>query len=141
MKLKQMGTINKPLFAIPNHLVESGQFAREFHLLYPHAKVLSASPKDFTKQNRKKLISKIALFDWDAIIIGHSSFDRISVSIEKQEKYIYDEISEIEDFIKEMDSEEDRVSTRKLEKIKENLEARLKNYLLLIQSNSLILNS
>lgn len=120
IRLKQMKIISKPLFSIPNALVESGQFSNELHKLYPHAKILSATSKDFTKQNRKKLISKIALFDWDAIILGHSSFDRISVSKERQEKYIEKEIEEIEEYISQM-GEDEKISIRKLEKMKENL--------------------
>ena len=86
MKMKQAGLIKKPLYVVPNHLLE--QFAREFMQLYPNAKLLVAAKEDFTKERRKLLTAKIASGDWDAIIVTHSSFERIGMSQDYQEKFL-----------------------------------------------------
>ena len=80
MKMKQAGLIKKPLYVVPNHMLE--QFGREFMQLYPNAKLLVASKDDFTKERRKILTAKIATGDWDGIIVTHSSFERIGMSQE-----------------------------------------------------------
>ena len=78
MKMKQAGLIKKPIYVVPNHLLE--QFAREFMQLYPNARLLVAGKEDFTRERRKLLTAKIASGDWDGIIVTHSSFERIGMS-------------------------------------------------------------
>ena len=92
MKMKQAGLMKKPLIAVPNHLLE--QFAREFQQGYPNAKLLIAAKEDFTKERRKYLTAKIASGDWDAIIVTHSSFERIGMSRDYQEKFLNAQIEE-----------------------------------------------
>ena len=84
MESKRLGLCNKSLFVVPNHIIE--QFASEFLQLYPSANVLVATKKDFATNNRKKFCSKIATGEYDAIIIGHSQFEKIPMSKERQEK-------------------------------------------------------
>ena len=79
MELKRLGIANKPMFVVPNHLTE--QWGSEFLRLYPHANILIATKKDFQKNKRKKLMARIATGEWDAVIVGHSSFCKIPVSI------------------------------------------------------------
>ena len=92
MKLKQCGLRKKSLIAVPNHLLE--QFAREFQQVYPNAKLLVAGKEDFTKERRKYLTAKIATGDWDAIIVTHSSFERIGMSRAYQERFLREQIEE-----------------------------------------------
>src|SRR5215470_8071496 len=93
-KMKQTGLINKPLIVVPNHLLE--QFAREFQQLYPNAKLLVAGKDDFTKDRRKLLTAKIASGEWDAIIVTHSSFERIRMSKAFQMEFLHEQIAEYE---------------------------------------------
>ena len=99
MKMKQAGLIKKPLIAVPNHLLE--QFAREFQQVYPNAKLLVAAKEDFTKERRKFLTAKIASGDWDAIIVTHSSFERIGMSRDYQEKFLLEQIAEYDELLRE----------------------------------------
>ncbi len=99
MKMKQAGLIKKPIIAVANHLLE--QFAREFQHLYPNAKLLVASKEDFTKERRKHLTAKIATGDWDAIIVTHSSFERIGMSRKYQEQFLREQIEEYNDLLLE----------------------------------------
>jgi hypothetical protein len=92
MKMKQAGLVKKPVVSVPNHLLE--QFAREFQQWYPNAKLLVAGKEDFTKERRKYLTAKIASGDWDAIIVTHSSFERIGMSKEYQEQFLNEQIAE-----------------------------------------------
>ena len=92
MKMKQAGLIKKPMYVVPNHLLE--QFAREFQQWYPNAKLLVASKEDFTKERRKYLTAKIATGEWDGIIVTHSSFERIGMSKDYQEKFLNEQIAE-----------------------------------------------
>jgi N12 class adenine-specific DNA methylase len=92
MKMKQAGLIQKPMYVVPNHLLE--QFAREFMHVYPNAKLLVAAKEDFTKERRKMLTAKIASGDWDGIIVTHSSYERIGMSREYQEKFLNQQIEE-----------------------------------------------
>ncbi|HWB12727.1 MAG TPA: DEAD/DEAH box helicase family protein [Pirellulales bacterium] len=94
MKMKQAGLINKPMFVVPNHMLE--QFAREFMQLYPTAKLLVATKEDLTRERRKRLTAKIASGDWDGIIVTHSSFERIGMSRDYQVTFIKDQIAEYE---------------------------------------------
>ena len=92
MKMKQAGLIHKPMYVVPNHLLE--QFAREFQQLYPNAKLLVAAKEDLAKDRRKMLTAKIASGEWDGIVVTHSSFERIGMSREYQEGFLRDQIAE-----------------------------------------------
>ena len=125
MESKRLGLCNKPLFVVPNHLTE--QWASEFLQLYPGANILVATKKDFETHNRKKFCSRIATGDYDAIIIGHSQFERIPISMERQQRTIQDQIDEITEGIAQAKSEyAERFTIKQLEKTKRGLEARLK---------------
>ena len=100
MESKRLGLCQKSLFVVPNHLIE--QWSSEFLRLYPSANILVATKKDFEPQNRKKFCARIATGEYDAVIIGHSQFERIPVSLERQENLLEEQISEIEDGIAEL---------------------------------------
>ena len=131
MKMKQTGLVSKPLIVVPNHLLE--QFAREFQQLYPNAKLLVASKEDFTKEHRKHLTAKIATGDWDAIIVTHSSFERIGMSREYQEKFLREQIEEYEELLCDSSSKGCQRAKRNLiktiEKQKAAREEKLKDLL------------
>jgi N12 class adenine-specific DNA methylase len=125
MESKRLGLCQKSLFAVPNHLTE--QWASEFLRLYPSANILVATKKDFETRNRKKFCARIATGDYDAVIIGHSQFERIPVSIERQERLLQEQIWEIEDGLEELkDSGAERFTIKQLERTKKGLETRLK---------------
>ena len=124
MESKRLGLCQKSLFVVPNHLTE--QWASEFLRLYPSANILVATKKDFETRNRKKFCSRIATGDYDAVIIGHSQFERIPVSAERQERLLQEQIWEIEDGLSELKaSHAERFTIKQLEKTKKSLEARL----------------
>ena len=124
MESKRLGLCHKSLFAVPNHLTE--QWASEFLRLYPSANILVATKKDFEKRNRKKFCARIATGDYDAVIIGHSQFERIPVSVERQERLLWEQINEVEDGLRELKaSNAERFSVKELERTKKNLEAKL----------------
>ncbi len=125
MESKRLGLCQKPLFVVPNHLTE--QWASEFLRLYPSANILAATKKDFEPRNRKKFCGRIATGDYDAIIIGHSQFERIPVSQERQERLLQEQISEIEEGLAELKaSRAERFTIKSLERTKKGLETRLK---------------
>ncbi|NWO24079.1 DEAD/DEAH box helicase family protein [Peptostreptococcaceae bacterium oral taxon 081] len=125
MESKRLGMSNKSMFVVPNHIVE--QFGREFNELYPAANILCATEKDFTPDKRKRFCSRIATSDYDAVIIGHSQFERIPISKERQEYELQSQIDEIVEFISEYKRERDQKFTvKQLEKTKKGLEAKLK---------------
>ena len=125
MESKRLGLCQKSLFAVPNHLTE--QWASEFLRLYPSAKILVAKKKDFEAQNRKKFCAKIATGDYDAVIIGHSQFERIPVSQERQERLLHEQIMEIEIGLEELRaSGAEKFTIKSLERTKKGLETRLK---------------
>ena len=125
MESKRLGLCQKSLFAVPNHLTE--QWASEFLRLYPSANILVATKKDFEARNRKKFCAKIATGDYDAVIIGHSQFERIPVSQERQERLLQEQIAEIEDGLDELRSSgAERFTIKSLERTKKSLETRLK---------------
>ena len=99
MKMKQAGLTSKPMYVVPNHLLE--QFAREFMQLYPNAKLLVATKEDLARERRKLLTAKIGSGEWDGIIITHSSFERIAMSRDYQEKFILDQIAEYDQLLRE----------------------------------------
>ena len=124
MESKRLGLCQKPLFVVPNHLTE--QWASEFLRLYPSANILAATKKDFEPRNRKKFCGRIATGDYDAIIIGHSQFERIPVSAERQERLLQEQIAEIEDGLEELKaSRAERFTIKSLERTKKGLETRL----------------
>lgn len=124
MESKRLGLCTKSLFVVPNHLTE--QMGAEFLRLYPAANILVATKKDFEAKNRKKLCSKIATGDYDAVIIGHSQLEKIPVSAERQERIIRQQINEITKGIEELSRRRgDNFSIKQLEKTKKNLEAKL----------------
>ena len=128
MEAKRLGLCRKPMFAVPNHLTE--QWASEFLRLYPSANVLVATKKDFEPANRKKFCARIATGDYDAVIIGHSQFERIPVSQERQEQLLSEEILEITESIKQLKlNHGERFSIKAMEKMKKSLEAKLKKLL------------
>ena len=129
MKLRQYGLAKKPMIAVPNHLVQ--QWASEFRTLYPNAKLLIASKDDLDKENRQKFVSKVAMGDWDAVIIAQSSFAKIPISRERQVAKIREEISRIEETIEAAWDEQGmpRGAVKNLEKIKKNREAQLEKLL------------
>jgi N12 class adenine-specific DNA methylase len=99
MKMKQAGLIKKPMYVVPNHLLE--QFAREFMQLYPNARLLVAAKEDLTRERRKMLTAKIASGDWDGIIVTHSSFERVGMSRDYQEKFLTEQIAEYDKLLLE----------------------------------------
>jgi N12 class adenine-specific DNA methylase len=124
MESKRLGLCQKPLFAVPNHLTE--QWASEFLRLYPASNILVATKKDFETKNRKKFCARIATGDYDAVIIGHSQFERIPMSFERQERLLREQIDEIIDGIGEVKaSGGERFTVKQLERTKKGLEQRL----------------
>lgn len=124
MESKRLGLCNKSLFVVPNHIIE--QFASEFLQLYPSANILVATKKDFETKNRKKFCSRIATGDFDAVIIGHSQFERIPMSIERQEEILREQIDDITRGIADVKaSRGENYTIKQLEKTKRTLETRL----------------
>lgn len=122
---KRLGLCNKSMFVVPNHLIE--QWASEYLQLYPSANILVATKKDFETKNRKKFCARIATGDYDAIIIGHSQFEKIPMSVERQIQTIEGEIETILQGMEEVKRERgDRVTVKQLAKAKKQLETRLK---------------
>ena len=124
MELKRLGLCHKSLFVVPNHLTE--QWASEFLQLYPSANILVATKKDFEKQNRRRFCSRIATGDYDAVIIGHSQFEKIPLSLERQKRTIEEQIEEITFGIEALEAENGNyLSIKQLEKTKRGLETKL----------------
>ena len=120
MESKRLGLCQKSLFAVPNHLTE--QWAAEFLRLYPQANILVTTRKDFEKHNRKKFCARIATGDYDAVIIGHSQFERIPISVERQERLLREQIWEITEGISEVKgSGGERFTIKQLERTKKSL--------------------
>ena len=124
MENKRLGLCQKSLFVVPNHLTE--QWASDFLRLYPGANILAATKKDFEPANRKKFCSRIATGDYDAVIIGHSQFEKIPLSTERQMAMIERQITEVEMAIEALKAENgERYSIKQMEKTKKSLSARL----------------
>ena len=125
MESRRLGLCNKSLFVVPNHLTE--QWASEFLQLYPAANILVATKKDFEMKNRKKFCGRIATGDYDAVIIGHSQFEKIPMSAERQKKILENQLNEILDGIAEAKAENaERYTVKQMEKTKRGLEAKIK---------------
>ncbi|MGL5273157.1 MAG: hypothetical protein ACRC8J_06710, partial [Phocaeicola sp.] len=126
MESKRLGLCNKPLIAVPNHLTE--QMASEFLRLYPAANILVATKRDFETKNRKKFCARIATGEYDAVIMGHSQFERIPVSLERQERLLEEQIDEIINGISEVKaSGGEKFTIKQLERTKKGLEKRLES--------------
>ena len=124
MESKRLGLCNKSLFVVPNHIIE--QFASEFLDLYPSANILVATKKDFETKNRKKFCSRIATGEFDAIIIGHSQFEKIPMSVERQKTLLQEQINDITNGItEEKNNKGEYYTIKQLEKTKKSLETRL----------------
>ncbi len=127
MKMKQAGLIHKPMYVVPNHMLE--QFAREFMQLYPNARLLVASKEDMTRERRKTLTAKIASGNWDGIIVTHSSFERIGMSPEYQQRFLREQIDEYSQLLTDAKAANEggrhRNIIKSIEKQKANREARL----------------
>ena len=125
MESKRLGLCQKSLFVVPNHLTE--QWASEFLRLYPNAKLLVTSKKDFEPANRKRFCARIATGDYDAVIIGHSQFEKIPLSAERQARIIEDQIEEIEKAIAEAKEQSgEHFTVKQMEKTRKTLEVKLK---------------
>ena len=125
MEAKRLGLSNKSLFVVPNNII--GDFASDFLKLYPSANILMATKKDFEKQNRKKFCARIATGDYDGIIIGHSQFEKIPLSTERQQTMLKKQIAEVVAGIAAAKRQEgSRFTVKQMEKSKKSLEAKLK---------------
>ena len=124
MELKRLGLANKSIFVVPNHL--TGQMGAEFLRLYPFANILVTTKKDFEKKNRLRFVSKIATGDWDAVIIGHSQFEKISMSKERQIMMLEKQVNEIIEAVAIAKAESgDRITIKQMEKMKTNLNTQI----------------
>ena len=124
MEMKRLGLCTKSLIVVPNHITE--QWAAEWLQLYPSANILVATKKDFETQNRKKFCSRIATGDYDAIIIGHSQFEKIPISVERQQAILERQIEEILEGIEQAKAQKaERYTVKQMERTRKSLEARL----------------
>ena len=125
MESKRLGLCSKSMFVVPNHLTE--QWASEFLRLYPSAKILVTTKKNFEKNNRRRFCSRIATGDYDAIIIGHSQFEKIPMSKERQERLLQEQIQEITDGIQELKfMRGEQFTIKQMERTRKQLEGRLR---------------
>ena len=127
MELKRLGLANKSIFVVPNHL--TGQMGAEFLRLYPFANILVTTKKDFEKKNRLRFVSKIATGDWDAVIIGHSQFEKISMSKERQIIMLGKQVNEIVETVAIAKAESgDRITIKQMEKMKTDLNTQIQEF-------------
>lgn len=125
MELKRLGLARKPMFAVPNHML--GQFSTELLTLYPGANILVAGKEDFESQHRKKLFSRIATGNWDAVIVTHSGFERIPLSHDTRKQFFEEQLYELEMIRRENADSSNRRLVKELEKAKKRLEAKLQS--------------
>ena len=127
MESKRLGLAKKPMLIVPKHLTE--QMGEDFHRLYPDAKVLIASDKTFTAQNRKEFCSKIATQNWDAVIMGYTQFEKVPLSIERQKITLQEQINEIaeaaEQYAKQIGHNRNSFTVKQMAKMRKKLEAKL----------------
>ncbi len=123
MELKRLGLARKPMFSVPNHML--GQFSTELLTLYPGANILVAGKEDFESQNRKKLFSRIATGNWDAVIVTHSGFERIPLARETQERFFEEQLHELEMIKRQHADSSNRRLVKEIEKAKKRLEVKL----------------
>ncbi len=129
LELRRLGLARKPLFTVPNHMLE--QFAAELLTLYPAANILVASKEDFEKQRRQTLMSRIATGNWDAVIVTHSGFEKIPLARDTRERFFTEQLEELADAILQQKANDDRGSriVKELEQAKKRLETKLKELL------------
>ena len=125
MELKRLKLASKPMFTVPNHML--GQFSTELLMLYPGANILVAGREDFESKNRKKLFSRIATGNWDAVIVTHSGFERIPLAQETQVRFFQEQLEELEKIKREHADPDNRRLVKELEKAKKRLEAKLES--------------
>ncbi len=123
MELKRLGLGRKPMVTVPNHML--GQFSTELLTLYPGANILAAGKEDFESQNRKKLFSRIATGNWDAVIVTHSGFERIPLARETQERFFQEQLHELDMIKRQHADSSNRRLVKEIERAKKRLEARL----------------
>jgi N12 class adenine-specific DNA methylase len=123
IELKRLGLATKPMFVVPNHML--AQFSSELLALYPTANILAAGKEDFTASNRARLFSRIATGNWDAVIVTHSSFEKIPVSLNTRRNFIAAQIDEIETAIREQRADRGTRLVKELERVKKRLSAKL----------------
>jgi hypothetical protein len=123
MELKRLGLARKPMFTVPNHML--GQFSTELLTLYPGANILVAGKEDFEAKNRKRLFSRIATGNWDAVIVTHSGFERIPLARETQERFFEEQLHELEMIKRQHADSSNRRLVKEIERAKKRLEARL----------------
>jgi len=123
MELKRLGLGRKPMFTVPNHML--GQFSTELLTLYPGTNILVAGKVDFEAKNRKKLFSRIATGNWDAVIVTHSGFERIPLSQDTQRRFFEEQLHELEVIRLQHADSSNRRLVKELERAKKRLEARL----------------
>ena len=127
MELRRIGLCSKPLFVVPNHL--TGQWASEWLRLYPAANLLVATKRDFERRNRRRFCARIASGDWDGVIMGHTQFEKIPVSVERQRAFIESQIAELSDGIAEIKAQHgERFSVKQMEITKKRLNVRLAKF-------------
>lgn len=129
MESKRLGMCNKPMFVVPNHIIN--QWGADFLQLYPSANILVATPRDFQKEHRREFCSRIATGDYDAIIIGHTQFEKLPMSIERRQKFIQDQIDDITEAITEEKRRRDgsNITVKRLELVRRNLSTQLEKLL------------
>lgn len=125
-ELKRIKPDTKALFCIPNNLVESGQFAKEYMKLYPQANILALTSKDLSKANFRKSMAKALLNNWDAVIIPHSKLSLIPLKDETEAKFLEEDLIEVKDALKYYETEDKNFSVKQIEKMKDNLENKIK---------------
>ncbi|MEP6672014.1 MAG: DEAD/DEAH box helicase family protein, partial [Chthoniobacter sp.] len=125
IELKRLGLATKPMFVVPNHML--GQFSTELLMLYPTANILVAGKEDFEASKRARLFSRIATGNWDAVIVTHSSFEKIPVSVETRKDFIGEQIHEIKQAIREQRSERGTRLVKELERVQKRLTAKLES--------------
>ena len=123
IELKRLGLASKPMFVVPNHML--GQFSAELLMLYPTANILVAGKEDFAAAKRARLFSRIATGNWDGVIVTHSSFEKIPLSVQTRREFIEDQIYEIKQAIREQRSERGTRLVKELERIEKRLTAKL----------------
>lgn len=122
MEMKRLGIIRKPAYVVPNHMLE--QFSREFLQAYPNAKLLVAQKDEMTRENRRSFVAKTATNDWDGIVITHDAFGRVGMGREFREKFVRDQLAELETIIR-AEKADKSPTVKQLEKTKKSLQGRL----------------
>jgi len=125
MELKRLGLAKKPMFVVPNHMLS--QFSSELLTLYPSANILAAGKEDFDSKSRAQLFSRITTGNWDAVIVTHSSFEKIPISLEARKRFIKDQIEEIKQALREQREERGTRAVKELERVEKRLSVKLES--------------